>query len=199
MQYLGWLQLSSPDAHPPERADQRNPRWSPLPPPGRWSPQPPCRWCLQCTGPGEAPGVGEGIPLGQTNIAGGCSAFLIGDTSSYMVDFPASYVSLPECIGFFWGGEHVHGKMCLFAGLRFVQEFWWSIDTCWRILNSWGLHRDNCILLLDETDQSFMFPGVFSEIATKKVTAYNYITLVSNFLLQKGVGAVDSCKRNPTT
>ena len=31
-----------------------------------------------------------------------------------------------------------------------------------------GFHRDNCLLLLDEMDQSFMFPGFFPEIATKK-------------------------------
>ena len=36
------------------------------------------------------------IPSGKLTFCNGKPPFFIGDTSSFMVDFPASYVSLPE-------------------------------------------------------------------------------------------------------
>jgi len=39
----------------------------------------------------------EPVASGKTNITMEKHPFLTGDTSTHMVDFPASYVSLPEC------------------------------------------------------------------------------------------------------
>ena len=81
----------------------------------------------------------------------------------------------------------MHGKMCLFAGLRTNFQ-------CLR--GSIGIIA--CFFWMKWISLS-CFLDFSLKSQPKKVTTYNYITLVSSFLLQEGVGAVDLRKRNPTT